>query len=114
MSIINAIVVSRSLLYVGGGHDKFWRIQQFQDGHVETHYGRNGTNGQTTTKRFPDWASARDFLESKVDEKRRKGYKPAPDDNDLTSVPAFAKVYDPNYHAETAIAGLTELLKDMA
>ena len=59
---------------VDGASSKFWEIDLKGDSFVTT-YGKIGTAGQSTTKRFADAAKARKEHEKLVGEKLRKGYK---------------------------------------
>jgi predicted DNA-binding WGR domain protein len=45
---------------------------------VTVRYGRNGTNGQTNVKNFPDLAGAAKHVEKLVGEKTGKGYVEVP------------------------------------
>ena len=49
---------TRRFEFVGGGSDKFWEITT-HGAEVTVRFGRNGTQGQTTTKTFPDTAAVR-------------------------------------------------------
>ena len=63
----------RRFEFVGGSSDKFWEIQVAgQEVHVR--FGRNGTEGQTHTKTFPDEAEAKEHADKLVQEKVGKGY----------------------------------------
>jgi predicted DNA-binding WGR domain protein len=59
--------------FVGGGSDKFWEITT-RGTEVNVRFGRNGTNGQTTTKMFPDAAAARNHADKLIRQKTGKGY----------------------------------------
>jgi len=43
---------------------------------VTVRFGRNGTNGQTQTKAFPDETAAQKHADKLVKEKTAKGYVP--------------------------------------
>jgi predicted DNA-binding WGR domain protein len=51
--------------YVGGGGDKFWEITT-RGSEVSVRFGRNGTQGQTTTRGFPDAATARQHADKLI------------------------------------------------
>ena len=54
--------------------NKFWKIRVYQDGTLETEYGRVGDNGSTTTKSFGDEDSAL-YEAEKMMNKKKKGKK---------------------------------------
>jgi DNA ligase-1 len=58
---------------VRGGSDKFWAVA-VNGSAVVARFGRNGTAGQTSTRKFPDAASARTHAEKLIREKTAKGY----------------------------------------
>ena len=60
--------MKRRFEFVSGGSDKFWEVD------VTVRFGRNGTDGQTTTKTFPDSAAAEKHVENLVRAKLGKGY----------------------------------------
>ncbi len=64
---------TRRFEFVDGGSDKFWEITA-NGTEVTVRYGRNGTNGKTSTKSFPDRAAAEKHAEKLVGEKMGKGY----------------------------------------
>jgi predicted DNA-binding WGR domain protein len=55
------------------GSDKFWEITA-RGAEVSVRFGRNGTNGQTTTKAFPDAAAARQHADKLIRQKTGKVY----------------------------------------
>ena len=59
--------------FVGGGSDKFWEITTHGT-EVRVRFGRNGTQGQTTTKIFPDATAARQHADKLIRQKTGKGY----------------------------------------
>jgi len=63
----------RRFEFVDGGSDKFWEISA-SGTEVTVRFGRNGTNGQTSTKSFPDRDAAEKHAEKLVREKTAKGY----------------------------------------
>jgi DNA ligase-1 len=63
----------RRFEYVGNGSDKFWEIE-VKGKDVLVHFGRNGTNGQSSTKSFADEAAAKTHAEKLIEEKTGKGY----------------------------------------
>jgi predicted DNA-binding WGR domain protein len=69
----SAISTTKRFLFVGGGSDKFWEITT-RGTEVMVHFGRNGTNGQTTTKAFSDAAAARQHADRLIRQKTGKGY----------------------------------------
>ena len=64
---------TRRFEFVGGGSDKFWEITT-RGTEVSVRFGRNGTQGQTTTKIFPDAAAARQHADKLIRQKTGKGY----------------------------------------
>ena len=60
--------------FVGGGSDKFWEIA-VSGREVTVRFGRNGTNGQTTTKALPDETAAARHAEGLIKSKLSKGYR---------------------------------------
>jgi predicted DNA-binding WGR domain protein len=56
-----------------GSSDKFWEVA-ISGKEVTVRFGRTRTNGQTTTKTFPDEAAATKHAEKLVREKTGKGY----------------------------------------
>ena len=64
---------TRRFEFVCGGSDKFWEITT-RGTEVSVRFGRNGTQGQTTTKTFPDPAAARKHADKLIREKTGKGY----------------------------------------
>ena len=69
----NAITTTKRFEFVGGGSDKFWEITT-RGTEVSVRFGRNGTNGQTTTKILPDAAPASQHAEKLIRQKTGKGY----------------------------------------
>jgi DNA ligase-1 len=59
--------------FVGDGSDKFWEII-VAGREVTVRFGRNGTNGQTNVKAFPDETTAAKHSESLIKSKLSKGY----------------------------------------
>jgi predicted DNA-binding WGR domain protein len=59
--------------FVGGGSDKFWEMTTHGT-EVSVRFGRNGTQGQTTTKIFLDVAAARKHADKLIRQKTGKGY----------------------------------------
>jgi cell wall assembly regulator SMI1/predicted DNA-binding WGR domain protein len=56
-----------------GSSNKFWEIT-LQGNDVVTHYGRIGSDGQSTTKSFKDSAEAKHAYDKLIAEKTKKGY----------------------------------------
>jgi len=63
----------RRFEFVGGGSDKFWELE-IHGTQVTVRFGRNGTHGQSTVKRFADEARARRHAEQLIRQKLGKGY----------------------------------------
>ena len=63
----------RRFEYVSGSSDKFWEIQ-VKGKEVLVHFGRNGTNGQSSTKSFADEVAAQQHTDKLIAEKTGKGY----------------------------------------
>jgi predicted DNA-binding WGR domain protein len=63
----------RRFEFVGGNSDKFWEVQMAGK-EVTVRFGRNGADGQTNTKAFPDAAAASMHADKLVRAKLRKGY----------------------------------------
>jgi predicted DNA-binding WGR domain protein len=58
---------------VAGSANKFWEVRV--DGvRVHVRFGRRGTNGQSETKTMDTPAAAQRYMNTKINEKRRKGY----------------------------------------
>ena len=68
-----AITTTKRFEFVGGGSDKFWEITTRRT-EVTVRFGRNGTQGQNTTKTFPDAAAARQHADKLIRQKTGKGY----------------------------------------
>ena len=63
------------VVHQGDGHNKFWAAQLDTNTHtVSVRWGRIGTKGQSQTKGFGSEYQAANFIDSKLSEKRRKGY----------------------------------------
>jgi DNA ligase-1 len=60
--------------FVGGGSDKFWEIS-VSGREVTIRFGRNGTNGQSNVKTFPDETAAIRHAEGLIKSKLSKGYR---------------------------------------
>ena len=59
-----------------GSSDKFWSIELAGNGKSHTvRYGRVGTDGQTSTKAFPDKAKTQASYDKLVEQKVKKGYQ---------------------------------------
>jgi predicted DNA-binding WGR domain protein len=65
--------MARRFEFVGGGSDKFYEVNT-AGSEVTVRFGRNGTNGQTTTKTFSDDAAAEKHAEKLALQKLAKGY----------------------------------------
>lgn len=63
----------RRFEFVEGSSDKFWEIST-NGNEVLVRFGRNGTNGQTSTKSFGDEAAAKKHADGLIAEKLGKGY----------------------------------------
>lgn len=60
-----------SLTNLGNNNNKFWNVTLFDNGDVQSVWGRQGDPGQTKT-----WPGAsRSFMEQKIREKEKKGYR---------------------------------------
>ena len=73
--------MTRRFEFVGGGSDKFYELTT-SGNEVVVRFGRNGTNGQTTTKSFPDDAAAEKHARKLVAQKLGKGYIEVTDGTD--------------------------------
>jgi predicted DNA-binding WGR domain protein len=69
----SATTTTKRFEIVGGGSDKFWEITT-RGTEVSVRFGRNCTNGQTTTKTFSDAAAARQQADKLIRQKTGKGY----------------------------------------
>ena len=58
---------------IKGKSAKFWEIEPIASGY-RVHYGRIGSDGQTTDKTFPDVEAAHEAIEKIVAEKLEEGY----------------------------------------
>jgi predicted DNA-binding WGR domain protein len=65
--------MTRRYEFVGGSSNKFWE-STVSDNQVVVRYGRNGTNGQTITKTFPNDQAAERHANRLVAQKLGKGY----------------------------------------
>ena len=65
--------MTRRFEFVGDGSDKFYELTT-SGNEVVVRFGRNGTNGQTTTKSFLDDSAAEKHAKSLVAQKIGKGY----------------------------------------
>jgi predicted DNA-binding WGR domain protein len=63
----------RRFEFVAGTSDKFWEID-VKGNEVLVRFGRNGTNGQSSTKSFGDDAAAKKHADKLIAEKIAKGY----------------------------------------
>jgi len=72
-----ASVSTRRFEFVRGSSDKFYEVS-VRDNLVTVRYGRNGTQGQTQTKTFPDAARAQQHASSLIAAKAGKGYVEVP------------------------------------
>jgi predicted DNA-binding WGR domain protein len=68
-----ATTTTRRFEFVGGGSDKFWEVTT-RATEVTVRFGRNGTQGQMTTRTFPDAAAARRHADQLIRQKTGKGY----------------------------------------
>jgi predicted DNA-binding WGR domain protein len=68
-----AINTTKRFEFVGGGSDKFWEVTT-RGPVVVVRFGRNGTQGQMTTRTFPDAAAARYHADKLIRQKTGKGY----------------------------------------
>ena len=66
-------ISKRRFEYVAGTSDKFWEIH-VSGKEVIVRFGRNGTNGQSSTKTFGNEAAATKHADKLVTEKTNKGY----------------------------------------
>ena len=66
-------ISKRRFEYVVGSSDKFWEIH-VSGKEVIVRFGRNGTNGQSSTKTFGNEAAATKHPDKLVTEKTNKGY----------------------------------------
>jgi predicted DNA-binding WGR domain protein len=64
---------TRRFEFSGGGSDKFWECT-VNGNEVIVRFGRNGTNGQSSTKTFADNATAEKHANKLIREKLAKGY----------------------------------------
>ena len=67
----------RRFEFVAGSSDKFWEIE-IKGKEVLVRFGRNGTNGQSSTKSFADEAGAKAHADKLIAEKTDKGYVEVP------------------------------------
>lgn len=65
--------MKRELVYMDAKSSKFWNIELTGNSYTVT-YGRIGTDGQSSSKAFPDEAAARKEMEKLIREKLGKGY----------------------------------------
>jgi predicted DNA-binding WGR domain protein len=70
---VAATKTRRRFEFVQGTSDKFWEID-VQESSVTVRFGRNGTHGQASIKKFADTAKAENHAEKMIAEKLGKGY----------------------------------------
>lgn len=70
---VSAVKPKRRFEFVQGSSDKFWEID-IDGSSVTVRFGRNGTSGQASVKRFADAAKAEKHAEKMIGEKLGKGY----------------------------------------
>ena len=58
---------------ISGG--KFWEARLFEDSRIQVCFGALRSSGQTQEKRFADRHRAYHYLDTKIQEKKRKGYQ---------------------------------------
>ena len=63
----------RRFEFIGGSSDKFWEVS-VNGNEVLIQFGRNGTNGQSSTKTFGDNIGAERHADKLIREKIGKGY----------------------------------------
>ncbi len=68
---------TRRFEFVGGASDKFYEVA-VRNCEVTVRFGRNGAEGQTQTKTFPNAAAAQKHAASQVRSKLAKGYVETP------------------------------------
>lgn len=56
-------------------HNKVWSYQIISENSVLVKWGRLGVLGQSQTKTFPSQSKMQDFINKKISEKEKKGYK---------------------------------------
>ena len=64
--------------FISGKSAKFWEVQ-IKGSSMTTAYGRIGTKGQSSTKKFADADTAKDAAHKRIQQKVKKGYSKAPD-----------------------------------
>ena len=69
-----SISTKRRFEFVSGSSDKFWELS-VGGKEVVVRFGRNGTDGQSSTKTFADNASAEKHAQKVIRDKIAKGYK---------------------------------------
>ena len=67
----------RRFVYVGGNSSKFWEVAA-TGLNLSVRYGRIGTDGQGSTKAFPDQAALNRHTEKLIAQKLAKGYREVP------------------------------------
>ena len=68
-----SVAGKRRFEFVDGSSDKFWEIQ-IAGRELTIRFGRNGANGQTNIKTYPNETTAQASAEKLVAEKVGKGY----------------------------------------
>ena len=71
--IMANISTTRRFEFIAGASDKFWEVN-VSGNDVLVRFGRNGTNGQASTKTFADNAAAKKHAEQLIRQKLGKGY----------------------------------------
>ena len=68
------ITTKRRFEFVGGRNDKFWEVR-VAGNEVTVRFGRNGTVGQSTIKKFADEEAAQKHADKLAQQKLSKGYR---------------------------------------
>jgi predicted DNA-binding WGR domain protein len=98
------------LIYVGGGHRKFWTVET-NGATMTCTWGRMGTVGQTKSWSYGSAAVAMSTARSKLQEKLAKGYVDASGSG--TYVPAAPEVTDEEMAAaRSTLEGVMAELED--
>jgi predicted DNA-binding WGR domain protein len=71
--IAMSIATKRRFEFVSGRSNKFWEVT-VSGNEVLVHFGRNGTNGQSSRKSFADKTAAEKYADKLIQAKVAKGY----------------------------------------
>lgn len=93
-------------------HRKFYELLRWDDHTVEVTFGPIGADGTTQIKRFASAHAAVDYMETKLNEKLNKGYRPTKDDGRLKATKPPPAPPEPLPSKAELAASFVELLSE--